>query len=128
MNTIWRMAFSLVLVLVAVRCGADDKSRQGTHRSKGPHGKSKTVTKRPAQPSRDKKHGAAPPAAPAGGIDAATRARIDAWIRANDRNPYGDPKDTMYAGGTPLFDERTGRRKDRYEYILQKHPELRSQK
>ena len=46
-------------------------------------------------------------------------------LRETGRNPYGDPKGTSYAGGTPLFDERTGARKDRYEYILEKHPELR---
>ena len=59
-------------------------------------------------------------------IDSATRARIDRWIKEKGRNTYGDPPDTMYAGGTPLFDERTGTKKDRYEYILEKHPELRS--
>jgi hypothetical protein len=40
-------------------------------------------------------------------------------------NEYGDPKDTMYAGGTPLFNEMTGETVDRYEYILKQHPELR---
>jgi hypothetical protein len=25
------------------------------------------------------------------------------------RNEFGDPADTLYAGGTPLFDERTGK-------------------
>jgi|tagenome__1003787_1003787.scaffolds.fasta_scaffold19374816_2 hypothetical protein len=25
------------------------------------------------------------------------------------RNEFGDPPDTLYAGGTPRFDERTGR-------------------
>ena len=59
-------------------------------------------------------------------VDSETRARIDRWIKEKGRNPYGDPPDTMYAGGTPLFDERTGTKKDRYEYILEKHPELRS--
>jgi len=58
-------------------------------------------------------------------IDSETRARIDRWIKEKHRNQYGDPPDTMYAGGTPLFDERTGRSRDRYEYILEKHPELR---
>ncbi len=50
--------------------------------------------------------------------------RIDQWLEQQNLNQYGDPKDTMYAGGTPLFDELTGERKDRYEYILEKHPEL----
>ena len=67
--------------------------------------------------------------APAGGVvvavDGETRKRVDQWIRENDRNEFGDPKGTMYAGGTPLFDMRTGQTRDRYEYILDKHPELR---
>ncbi len=60
-------------------------------------------------------------------IDEATRKRIDLWIRKKGLNPYGDPADTVYAGGTPLFNERTGKTKDRYEYILEKHPDLRSE-
>jgi len=59
-------------------------------------------------------------------VDEATRKRIDAWIKEKDLNPYGDPKGTAYLGGDPLFDEmRPGPRKDRYEYILERHPELR---
>jgi hypothetical protein len=57
------------------------------------------------------------------GISEAVKARIDAWVKAHDRNEFGDPPDTMYAGGTPLFDERSGVYKDRYEYIAKKHPE-----
>ena len=57
--------------------------------------------------------------------DDKTRERIDRWIRENGRNPYGDPPGTAYLGGTPLFDEMTGHRKDKYDYILEKHPELR---
>lgn len=48
---------------------------------------------------------------------------IDSWLQENNLNQYGDPKDTMYAGGTPLFDERTGERTDRYDYIVKNHPE-----
>ena len=59
-----------------------------------------------------------------GKITEEVKKRIDSWIRTNDRNEYGDPKDTMYIGGTPLFDESTGQSKDRYEYILENHPEL----
>jgi hypothetical protein len=59
------------------------------------------------------------------GIDPETRTRIDRWIKQKGRNRFGDPPDTMYTGGTPLFDERTGKTRDRYEYILDRHPELR---
>jgi Predicted Zn-dependent peptidases len=62
----------------------------------------------------------------ASNVDENTKQRIDKWIKEKGRNSYGDPKDTLYTGGTPLFDERTGKTKDKYEYILEKHPELRS--
>jgi len=58
-------------------------------------------------------------------VDDETKRRIDRWIKEKNLNPYGDPNDTMYAGGTPLFNEATGRSQDRYEYILSRHPELR---
>lgn len=53
-----------------------------------------------------------------------TKKQIDEWIKTGDRNEYGDPKDTHYAGGNPLFDERSPKMKDRYEYILEKNPNL----
>lgn len=46
---------------------------------------------------------------------------IDEMIRKNGLNEFGDPKGTMYAGGTPLFNERTGEMHDRYDYILKRH-------
>ena len=58
-------------------------------------------------------------------VDDTTKKRVDDWISTNKRNQYGDPGDTVYAGGNPLFDERKPGLKDRYEYILEKHPELR---
>jgi len=48
---------------------------------------------------------------------------IEAWIKENDFNQYGDLKETVYIGGTPLFNEATGERIDKYEYILQRHPD-----
>lgn len=59
-------------------------------------------------------------------IDQETKNRIDKWIRDSGRNEFGDEPGTMYAGGTPLFNEMTGRRLDKYEYILKRHPELRT--
>lgn len=50
--------------------------------------------------------------------------QIDDWIKREGRNEYGDPQGTVYAGGNPLFDERAPRLKDRYEYVLSRHPEL----
>ncbi|MGA1843966.1 MAG: hypothetical protein ACMUIS_05330 [bacterium] len=56
--------------------------------------------------------------------DEGIKADIDRWIEENGLNKYGDPKDTVYTGGTPLFDETTGKSMDRYHYILKRHPEL----
>jgi hypothetical protein len=58
-------------------------------------------------------------------IDDSTKRRIDEWVRKNGLNEFGDRPGTVYAGGTPLFNEMTGRQLDRYEYILKRHPELR---
>lgn len=59
-------------------------------------------------------------------IDEETKKRVDNWIRENGRNEFGDDPGAVYAGGTPLFNEMTGRSLDRYEYILKRHPELRA--
>jgi hypothetical protein len=61
-------------------------------------------------------------------ISDTTKKKIEEWIKKSGRNEYGDPKDTVYAGGNPLFDERRPGLKDRFEYILERHPELRDDK
>ena len=64
---------------------------------------------------------------PAKGLaqDATARtACVDAQLAARHLNAYGDPPDTMYAGGTPLFDERTGVARDRLEAVFAKHPQI----
>ena len=49
--------------------------------------------------------------------------KIENWIMKNGLNQYGDSTGTVYAGGTPLVDEKTGRTLDRTDYILNKHPD-----
>lgn len=51
------------------------------------------------------------------------KAEIDARIAQEGLNEFGDPNDTVYMGGTPLFSEMTGQSIERYEYILQNHPD-----
>jgi hypothetical protein len=55
-------------------------------------------------------------------ISSAEKRKIDVWIIKNNLNEFGDPKGTVYAGGTPLFSEATGKKIDKYQYILDKHP------
>ena len=57
-------------------------------------------------------------------VSETVRNRIDQVIKANELNQFGDPIDSVYLGGNPLFDETTGIMMDRYEYILSKNPEL----
>jgi hypothetical protein len=54
----------------------------------------------------------------------AQKQAIDSSITQRGLNQYGDAQGTMYMGGTPLFNEATGTRTDRYDYIKQQHPEL----
>lgn len=45
-----------------------------------------------------------------------------AWADRNSKNRFGDPQDTMYLGGTPLFNEATGEVMSADVYILSKNP------
>ena len=49
---------------------------------------------------------------------------LDRQLTEKGLNPFGDPEGTLYAGGTPLFDEKTGRSVPREQYVLAKHPEI----
>jgi len=50
--------------------------------------------------------------------------RINEWLSTHSAtlNGFGDPLDTGYTGGSPLFDEITGTSLDRDEYILKQNP------
>ena len=58
-----------------------------------------------------------------GEISFEEKQQIEAWIIEQGLNQYGDPKNIVYTGGTPLFDEKTGERIDKYEYILRNYPQ-----
>ena len=49
---------------------------------------------------------------------------LDAQLSQRGLNQFGDPPDTMYPGGTPLFDEATGKRTDRETFVFAKHPDI----
>ena len=51
---------------------------------------------------------------------------VDAYLASKNLDKYGHPDGTMYMGGTPLFDERTGERKDRLEYGYSRQPEAKA--
>lgn len=57
-------------------------------------------------------------------LSAKDKEMIDAWLLKKGFNRYGDDKSAIYTGGTPLFNEKTGEVIDRYDYILNKFPDI----
>ena len=53
---------------------------------------------------------------------AAEEACVDKWLAERKLDPYGSPEGTLYAGGTPLFNERTGEQVDRLDYVYKRQP------
>ena len=56
-------------------------------------------------------------------LEAFEMEKIDEWAEKNNLNEYGDEIDTIYEKGSPLI-EKAGGMKERYQYILENHPEL----
>jgi hypothetical protein len=50
---------------------------------------------------------------------------VDHWLVSHRLDAFGAPMGTVYAGGTPLFDEATGETMSRLEYVYIKQPEAR---
>jgi hypothetical protein len=50
---------------------------------------------------------------------------LDKWLKGQKLDRYGNAEGTMYAGGTPLFDERTGESRDRLDFVYSNHPEAK---
>jgi len=55
-------------------------------------------------------------------LSEADKQAIDKWLEQKGLNRYGDAKNAVYTGGTPLFNEKTGQAIERYDYILNKFP------
>ncbi|MCK4540443.1 hypothetical protein KAU09_04800 [Candidatus Parcubacteria bacterium] len=58
------------------------------------------------------------------GLSKEHKDKIDKWLEENNLNRYGDAIGIFYAGGTPLFNEITGESKERFEYIMEKIPDI----
>lgn len=66
----------------------------------------------------------APRPTPAEEAAARRRACVERELSDRGLNAYGDPPGTVYTGGTPLFDEKTGRREDRLDHVLARVPAI----
>jgi len=51
---------------------------------------------------------------------------IEDYLKDTGLNKFGDPENTVYTGGSPLFNEQTGEAINRYDYILEHNPDLRA--
>jgi hypothetical protein len=49
---------------------------------------------------------------------------IDQQLAKRNLDQFGGDQGTMYPGGTPLFQESTGKRLDRTQYVYAHHPEI----
>jgi hypothetical protein len=54
----------------------------------------------------------------------ADKKAIDNWLAKKGLNRYGDSPNAVYTGGTPLYNEKTGKSTERYDYILNKFPDI----
>ena len=110
----------LLLAGALLGCPKDKETVKGSPKSPASPAAS------PASPSPE----ATPAAAAAPATPATSRAEeeacVDRWLAERKLDRYGSPAGTMYTGGTPLFDERTGRSIDRLDYVYGKHPEARA--
>jgi hypothetical protein len=79
-----------------------------------------TATPTPEEPETPSSAGA--PGKRLSASRAAEEECVDQWLAARKLDPYGNPLGTMYAGGTPLFDERTGEHVDRLAYVYRRQP------
>lgn len=61
-------------------------------------------------------------APPADDTRAAQESCVDKWLTLRKMDRYGSPEGTMYAGGSPLFNEQTGESTDRLEFVYKRHP------
>ena len=66
------------------------------------------------------------PIPPVAAAPSALDACVAKWLEGRSLNQYGDPPGTAYPGGTPLFDERTGERKSKAQYLFANHVEAKA--
>lgn len=48
---------------------------------------------------------------------------VNRWLQAHGLDGFGSPQGTVYMGGTPLFDEATGKNTTRQAFLASHHSE-----
>lgn len=55
----------------------------------------------------------------------AQEACVDKWLKGKKLDRYGHDEGTMYAGGSPIFNEMTGEARERLDYVYERKPEAK---
>lgn len=112
-----RPALLQVLLLAAVAC----RPSTSHEASAPPPPQSAPPAARPTPPAER----AAPPPVSASRIqpDPKQTECVERWLKGHGLDDYGNPHGTMYTGGTPTFDETTGRSVDRWILVAKNRPE-----
>ena len=115
----------LTLALAALAAGCAKPDRPAATPTPAP-----PATPRPTSETTTPPADVTAPPEPAGERLSASReaeeACVDKWLAERRLDPYGNPEGTMYAGGTPLFNERTGETVDRLDYVYKRQPLART--
>lgn len=113
-----RPALLRVLLLTAAACRPSTSHEAS---APPPPPRSEAPAARPTPPAER----ASPPPASASRIqpDPKQTECVERWLKGHVLDAYGNPEGTMYAGGTPTFDESTGRSVDRWALVAKNRPE-----
>ncbi len=76
-----------------------------------------------ARPAPAAERTPAPASSTAPRLDARQTECVEKWLKGHALDAYGNPDGTMYTGGTPTFDEATGRSVDRWTLVAKNRPE-----
>jgi len=105
---------SLLSLVLVLGCSKSGGSHNGTA---APPAADSTPAARPTASATPA------PAAQAIRVNAEQAACVEKWLAGHGLDDYGNPKDTMYAGGSPTFDEKTGKTVDRWVLVAKNRPE-----
>jgi hypothetical protein len=115
-----RPALLPVLLLAAAACRPSSSSHQASAPAPA---QPAAPAARPQSPA-EKSPG--PTASPALRVTPQQTECVERWLKGHGLDAYGNPQGTMYAGGTPTFDETTGRSVDRWTLVMKNRPEALS--
>ena len=111
-----RPALLPVVLLAAMACRPSTPHEA----SAPPAPEVRSAPARPAPPATER---AVPAPVVSSRLDAKQTDCVERWLRGHGLDDYGNEKGTMYTGGTPTFDEATGKSVDRWTLVAKNRPE-----